>query len=184
MRQALARYRSSVLGLCIHGRRSCSACMCTYHSNVKDITEGEIRHELHITMPPFARRYRFPLIVYVQGSARNRSEWKDADRGVSQIARKGYVIAHVDIGTAHAPTAVEAVKRAIRYMLKHTEKYRFDPDRITVWGDSSGGRLALMTVIAISRSVNESCCEESEGRHAAIDYCGIADLRTLGTALC
>src|SRR5690606_27836834 len=95
---------------------------------------------------PHRRDFRFPLVVYIQGSAWHKQDLYAAIPNLSHIAAKGYVIASVQIretAIAPFPAALEDVKCAIRYMREHAEEYGVDPKRVAVWGDSSGGHLAL-----------------------------------------
>jgi acetyl esterase/lipase len=46
------------------------------------------------------------------------------------------------------PSHIEDCKDAVRWIKKNSDLYGFDPNRINVWGNSSGGHLALMTGLA------------------------------------
>ena len=64
-----------------------------------------------------------------------------------RMCQKGYCVALVQYRpstTAKFPAQAEDVKTAIRFLRARAEKYRFDPERVAVWGDSSGGHTALM----------------------------------------
>jgi hypothetical protein len=77
---------------------------CKLHANVLYATKSGIPLHLYIIEPkqPEGEKRRFPLVVYVQGSA-----WFKQDLGyeipqLSRFARKGYVIAVVE----HRPSPV------------------------------------------------------------------------------
>ena len=88
-----------------------------------------------------------PLIVYVQGSAWFRQDVYIHLPEMIRMCQKGYCVALVQYRpstTAKFPAQAEDVKTAIRFLRARAEKYRFDPERVAVWGDSSGGHTALM----------------------------------------
>lgn len=96
--------------------------------------------------PGFQKRY--PLIVFIQGST-----WTSPDRGyeipqLSWFARQEYVVAtvcHRNIFDGHPfPAFLEDIKCAIRFLRKNADAYAIDPDRIAVWGTSSGGNAAML----------------------------------------
>jgi len=88
-----------------------------------------------------------PLIVFVQGSAWFRQDVFIHLPEMLRMCQRGYCVALVmyrPSTTAKFPAQVEDVKTAIRFLRAHADKYRFDPTRVAVWGDSSGGHTALM----------------------------------------
>lgn len=155
---------------------------CSYRPDVVYAQYGDVARRLQIIVPHRAG-YRFPLVVFVQGSAWRQQDLYAAIPNLSQIAAKGYVIASVEIrdtDIAQFPAAIEDVKCAIRYMRKHAEEYGIDPNRVAVWGDSSGGHLALMTGLTIGEYDNRLYSEQTDEVSAVIDYYGVSDLLTLG----
>ena len=97
--------------------------------------------------PAFADK-RWPLIVFVQGSA-----WTFPNVGyelpqLSGFARMGHVVATLTHRSAldghKAPAFLEDVKAAIRFLRKNADTYRIDPERVAIWGTSSGGNTALL----------------------------------------
>nr|WP_060861843.1 hypothetical protein [Paenibacillus riograndensis] len=50
----------------------------------------------------------------------------------------------------------------------------------SVWGDSSGGHLSLMTGLTIGEYDNGLYSEQTDEVSAVIDYYGVSDLLTLG----
>jgi len=155
---------------------------CTYHPDVVYATYGDLERRLQIIRPQRGG-YRFPLVVFIQGSAWRKQDIYAAIPNLSHIAAKGYVIASVEIrdtDIARFPAAIEDVKCAIRYMRKHAETYGVDPSRVAVWGDSSGGHLALMTGLTMGEFNNGLYREYSDEVCAVVDYYGVSDLLSLG----
>ncbi|MBR5288358.1 MAG: alpha/beta hydrolase [Clostridia bacterium] len=90
----------------------------------------------------------YPAIVFVQGSA-----WQFPDIGyeipqLSRYARAGYVVmtvTHRNCLEGHPfPAFLEDVKTAVRFLRANAEKYHVDPERIAVWGTSSGGNTSML----------------------------------------
>lgn len=155
---------------------------CTYHPDVVYVDYGDVERRLQVIMPQ-REGYKFPLIVFIQGSAWKKQDLYAAIPNLAHIAAKGYVIVSVEIrhtDIARFPAALEDVKCAIRYMRKHAAQYGVDPKRVAVWGDSSGGHLALMTGLTIGQYNNGQYSEQSDEVSAVIDYYGVSDLLTLG----
>ena len=91
---------------------------------------------------------KYPLVVFIQGSS-----WTTADRlaeipQLSALSRKGFVVATVGhrscLDGYPAPAFLVDVKTAIRFLRAHARQYSIDPDRVAVWGTSSGGNAALL----------------------------------------
>lgn len=110
--------------------------------------DGETLH-IHYLTPRNDRRDN-PLIVYVQGSAWFRQDVFIHLPEMIRMCQKGYCVALVEYRpstTAPFPAQAEDAKAAIRFLRARAEKYRFDPARVAIWGDSSGGHTALMAGI-------------------------------------
>ncbi|MDR1588941.1 MAG: prolyl oligopeptidase family serine peptidase [Oscillospiraceae bacterium] len=94
---------------------------------------------------------KYPLVMYVPGSAWHRQNvWMVLPRAI-EIAGKGYVVALVeyrptDIG-ATFPAQCEDVKAAIRFMQANAETYKIDTERVAIWGDSSGGHTGVCVAV-------------------------------------
>lgn len=148
---------------------------------------------LHVTVLtpwPFtddAAGKKYPLIVFVQGSA-----WlKQEVFAVPQLARmvnKGYVVAVVEYRpsmVAPFPAQITDAKSAIRFVKKNAEKYNVDPSKIVLWGDSSGGHTALMTAVTLDANQfdDEGQDKEPIALKAVIDYYGPTDISKMNKEL-
>ncbi|MBP1903519.1 acetyl esterase/lipase [Paenibacillus turicensis] len=155
---------------------------CSFRPNVVYAKYGDLERRLQIIVPQ-RFGYKFPLVVFIQGSAWRKQDLNASIPNLCQIAAKGYVVASVEIrdtDIARFPAPLEDVKCAIRYMRKHAAQYGVDPNRVAVWGDSSGGHLSLMTGLTIGQYNNGIHGEQSDEVSAVIDYYGVTDLLTLG----
>jgi len=86
-----------------------------------------------------------PVILYLHSGA-----WITGDRtggpAIRQASR-GYAVASIDYRLAPQytwPAQLEDCKAAVRWLRANAERYHLDPDRIGVFGTSSGGHLAAM----------------------------------------
>ena len=89
-------------------------------------------------------------MVFVQGSA-----WTTPDRDyeipqLSELAREGFVVATVNHRNASRdasavfPAYLKDVKAAIRYLRANARRWHIDPERLGIWGTSSGGNTSLL----------------------------------------
>jgi len=96
----------------------------------------------------FSHRQKMPLIMFVQGSAWLAQNLDERIPMLMAIAQEtGMAIASVQYRpstVAKSPAQLMDVKSAIRYMRANAAKYNIDPNRIGIWGDSSGGHLSSL----------------------------------------
>ncbi len=99
-------------------------------------------------LQPWEEAARYPLVVFVQGSG-----WTTPDLGyeipqLAHLAQRGYVVATVCHRSAVEgnpyPAFLQDVKTAIRFLRAHAEEYSIDPERVCIYGTSSGGNTAMM----------------------------------------
>jgi len=129
---------------------------------------------------PGAQPPKYPLIVYVPGSAWHRQMvWMGLNKAVAAVAR-GYAFAMVEYRpteVAPFPAQAEDAKSAIRYLRANAEQFGIDKERICVWGDSSGGHTASFVGITGDDYPNEGVCpEESCSVRCVVDWFGPTDI--------
>jgi acetyl esterase/lipase len=93
---------------------------------------------------------KFPLIVFVQGSAWRRQQIFAHLQHLVRVCGKGYAVAMVQYrpsDIAPFPAQIQDTKTAIRFLRKNAAEYGIDPGRVALWGDSSGGHTAVMAGI-------------------------------------
>lgn len=89
----------------------------------------------------------FPLVVFIQGSSWTKPNQFWEIPQLSQLARRGFVVAsvtHRSCWDAPAPAFLRDIKTAIRFLRTHAGEYDIDPERVCAWGTSSGGNTALL----------------------------------------
>lgn len=118
---------------------------------------------------------RYPLVVFVQGSS-----WTTPDRGrkipqLSELAQRGFVIATVGHRSARRghpfPAFLKDVKSAIRFLRANAARFHVDPERVGIWGTSSGGNAALLaTLTADDPRYDDGIVPGTKGVSDAVDY--------------
>lgn len=108
-------------------------------------------------LAPWSQRYDYlesrprPLIVFVQGSSWRRPTMGEEIPQLVQFVKAGYVVAtvqHRNSLDGHAfPAFLQDVKTAIRFLRAYADKYTIDPQRVAIWGTSSGANASLLTAL-------------------------------------
>ena len=96
-------------------------------------------------------KQKWPLIVFLQGSAWTFPDVNYQIPQLSTLARKGYVVAtitHRNFMDGHpAPAFLQDAKTAIRFLRKNADEYHIDPEHVCFWGTSSGGNTSLLVAL-------------------------------------
>jgi acetyl esterase/lipase len=109
-------------------------------------TGGERKLQLDLYLPK-GRNKATPAIILIHGGAWKSGKRSDMKFYCVKFAEKGYVTATVTyrlMGEACFPAAVHDVKCAVRWLRANAAKYKVDPKRIAVSGNSAGGHLSMM----------------------------------------
>lgn len=115
--------------------------------------------KLDLFLPPasFAAAGPRPLIVYVHGGGwmaggpRRSAAYVDWPKVLAALAAKGYVVASVSYRfsrEAPFPAAIQDVKASIRWLRANATRYKIDPKRAAIWGQSAGGHLAALAGVS------------------------------------
>ena len=124
---------------------------------------------------------RFPLVVFIQGSAFHFPDNTYEIPQLSLLSQAGYVVAavtHRSTDDGHpAPAYLQDVKTAIRFLRTNAAEYHIDPGRVYAFGTSSGGNTALL--LGLTGDMEEFRTEEypdaSDHVDAVIDCFGPTD---------
>lgn len=128
---------------------------------------------------------KWPCIVFVQGSA-----WTFPDVGyelpqLGSLARKGYIVVTLthrsSVDFHKAPAFLEDVKTGIRYLRENAELYHIDPERIGIWGTSSGGNTALLVGLTGDQAEfrTDEYARQSDSVKTVIECFGPTDMFSL-----
>lgn len=124
---------------------------------------------------------KYPLIVYVQGSAWHKQNVYQHVGQLNYLCKQGFVVAIVqyrESDLAPFPAQIEDTKTAIRFLRKHHEEYFIDEQNVFLFGDSSGGHVALVSGLTSKLPLfnGNLYSEYSNEVRAIIDFYGVVDI--------
>lgn len=124
---------------------------------------------------------RYPLVIYVQGSAWGAQNVYANLPQLVPLAKAGFVVASVQHRSsfdAKFPAFLQDVKSAIRFLRAHAEEYFIDPQQVGIWGDSSGGHAAQMVGVTgdLPQFKTEDNAQYSDAVQAVVDFYGPSDV--------
>lgn len=170
-----------------------------YYPDIEYVRRGETPLCLQLLMPAGViprnpadtvgqqQRVLHPLIVYVQGAAWGEQDVYGSLPRLVRMAEQGYIVAsvkHRSSKEAGFPAFLQDVKSAIRFLRANAERYQIDPERVAVWGDSSGGHAALM--VGVTGDMPEFKTEDhvgySDSVNAVLDFYGPTDVTHINDA--
>ena len=128
---------------------------------------------------------RYPLILFIQGSGWTTPDFNYEIPQLAWYARQGYVVAtvsHRDCRNGFPfPAFLQDVKCALRYLRAHAEEFKIDPERVTVFGTSSGGNTALLVGLTgdDERYKTDEYADQSDAVSAVVECFGPTDLFAL-----
>ncbi|WP_431769918.1 alpha/beta hydrolase fold domain-containing protein [Streptococcus gallolyticus] len=101
---------------------------------------------------PENQEKKCPAIILVHGGAFTFGDQKMPliQPIINEALAKGILVASVDYRKSQDaifPAALADVKAAVRYLKAHSEEYQIDINQMTIWGESAGAYLALMTAL-------------------------------------
>ncbi|MBG0818764.1 alpha/beta hydrolase [Planomonospora sp. ID82291] len=112
---------------------------------------GSRGHLLDLYVPEQRGRARRPVLIVTGGSAWRRDNGKDfAAQIAPHFTAAGYVVAGVSVRStsqAQFPAQLHDAKAAVRWLRAHAARYRIDPHRFAMMGDSSGGWATTMVAV-------------------------------------
>ncbi|TWU44374.1 Carboxylesterase NlhH [Novipirellula aureliae] len=123
-------------------------------------TTPETALHLDLYYPAIEQPGKYPVVIYTHGGG-----WAVGSKGgaasgthmskvVHQLTEEGFCVASVDYrlwekgGTVSMRDCVIDSKDAIRYLSKNSVSLSVDTDRVFTFGDSSGGQIAQMLLLA------------------------------------
>lgn len=151
------------------------------HDVVYTVRDG-IELHLQIIMPyRFTGDNKYPLMVFVQGSAWFKQDCYANIPVLSRFAHRGYAVAIVEYrhnGIAAFPAQVQDAKTAVRFMKVNADKYNVNPDEVYIWGDSSGGHTALLAGLTAGEDIFDTgdYIESDCNVKGIIDFYGVTDI--------
>jgi acetyl esterase/lipase len=128
-----------------------------------------------------------PLLLFVCGSAWHKQDTISPLPSLMPLAKAGYVVASVEYRAsddAKFPAFLQDVKSAVRYMRANADVYGIDPERVAIFGNSSGGHAALLTGLTadMPEFKTDDNAELSDAVQAVIDFYGPTDVTHINDA--
>ena len=126
-----------------------------------------------------------PLIVFIQGSGWTSPDIYHEMAQLAPFVKRGYTVAtieHRSSAEGHPfPAFLEDTKCAIRFLRRNAALYDIDPDRVAVWGTSSGGNTALLVAATQDdpQYKTEEYAEYSDSVCACVSCFGPIDIRDM-----
>jgi len=114
---------------------------------------GNCKRYLQIIFPykrEMKREDKYPLIVFIPGSAWHKQEMYNDIPQYTALAKLGYVTAvmqYRESDIAPFPAQIEDVCNALKFIPSIAENFHIDTEQIFLMGNSSGGHIAMMTVL-------------------------------------
>ncbi len=121
-----------------------------------------------------------PVVLFVHGGAWRFLSKRDYRDYCKRLAFRGVAAATVEFRrnpTVDVGDQVDDVKDAIRWVRAHAEEYDIDPDRIGIFGSSSGAHLVSLAVMASDDEWRDGEPQEvSSAVQAAVYVYGMYDM--------
>ena len=133
-----------------------------YAPNEPYACHGGVQLQLQLIFP-YRRNMpedeRYPVILYVPGAAWYRQEMYNSVPQWAKLAERGAVVAAVQVrGSEEAkfPAQTEDLLAAMQHIARDAAKWHIDPSRMYLCGQSSGGHIALMTLLTGMQTIAEA----------------------------
>lgn len=117
-------------------------------TDVNYVGDGQGYHNLDIYLPK-ASQSKYPVVLYIYGSAWYSNNGKGADMNTvgAALLDAGFAVVtpnHRSSSDAKFPAQIQDIKAVIRFIRGNASKYKFDTSFIASSGSSSGGHLASL----------------------------------------
>ena len=108
--------------------------------------------DVFVPTSAFTREETMPAVVWMPGGAWVAGGKDDWAPYFMVLAERGFAVIGVDYRRAPAstyPTPLHRLDTALAYVRQHAARFRLDPDRIVLAGDSAGAQIASQYVIGL-----------------------------------
>lgn len=132
--------------------------------------DGTKLHLNYLYPVNYHQNKKYPLILHTKGSGWMKQNLGHGLLVYEPIVEKGYCVAEVEYRTLEQvsfPGQVSDSNSALEFLLKNQAQFNFDPDRIILAGDSSGGHTALLQLLTKD--------DPKYGLTSKINFCGLVD---------
>ncbi len=126
---------------------------CLYSQDWEYHDYGDCKRHLQILFPykPEAKEEeKYPLILFIPGSAWHKQEMYNDIPQYALLAKRGFVVAAMEYresDIAAFPAQIEDVYNALNFIPSIANNFHIDTSKIFLMGNSSGGHIAIMSVL-------------------------------------
>jgi acetyl esterase/lipase len=110
------------------------------------------RLDVFVPTSAFTREETMPTVVWIPGGAWVAGSKDDWAPYFMVLAEQGFAVVGVEYmrapGQAY-PTALNQLDAALAYVREHAARFRLDPDRIVLAGDSAGAQIATQYTLGL-----------------------------------
>lgn len=106
--------------------------------------------------PVWEQDQRYPLILFIPGSAWFRQEVYNSIPAYAKLAERGFVMAILQFREstlAPFPAQVQDAKAALRFLAQKAAEFHIDTSAMFLAGNSSGGHIALLTGLTAAHNL-------------------------------
>lgn len=130
-----------------------SEIQCLYSQNWEYFDYGNCKRHLQILFPyktEMRDNEKYPLILFIPGSAWHKQEMYNDIPQYALLARRGFVVAAMEYresDIAVFPAQIEDVYNALNFIPGIADNFHIDISKIFLMGNSSGGHIAMMSIL-------------------------------------
>lgn len=125
--------------------------ICLYSQDWEYYDYGNCKRHLQILFPfKNGEDKKYPLILFIPGSAWHKQEMYNDIPQYAAIAKRGYAVIAMEYresDIAAFPAQLEDVCNALKFISTIADNFHIDMNRIYLMGNSSGGHIAMMSVL-------------------------------------
>lgn len=135
---------------------------CLYSQDWEYYDYGNCKRHLQILFPykqKMKEGEKFPLILFIPGSAWHKQEMYNDIPQYAKLAERGYVVAAMEYresDIATFPAQIEDVYHALEFIPTIADNFHIDTNRMYLMGNSSGGHIAMMSVLFSAHGLCEA----------------------------
>lgn len=139
---------------------------------------GNCKRHLQMLLPfkgKWEQDEKFPVILMIPGSAWHKQELYNDIPKFIKLAERGFAIAVLEYresDLSRFPAQIEDVSNALNFIDTKAEQFHFDMNRIFLMGNSSGGHVAMMSVLHDAHGL----CKPMPNIRGVISQCGSTDI--------
>jgi acetyl esterase/lipase len=143
---------------------SCDELEWLYAPNEEYVNYEGCKRYLQMIFPyrrTWEKNEKFPLVLFIPGSAWHRQEMYNNIPQYTHIAERGIFFAAIqyrESDIAVFPAQIYDVHNALNYLIEHAERLHINTERIYLAGNSSGGHIALLTSFTMAHGLYTDQC--------------------------